>query len=366
MLKAPRHRFITEYYARIGSKERKLHADDPDWQALLLEVSYQTEEAIALRKGGDSWTWTSSCSSPAIVCAMLESLDVAKGMSVLELGTGSGWNAALLSVLSGCSGRVRSIEMQPDVAEDARRHLRAAGFSEVEVRTGDGVHGLSDGAPYDRIIVTAASRDIAPAWFEQLAPEGRLLVPFEIPGLVSPLLLIERNRDGMRARFTGHAEFMHMLGAEAALSAMTPQNDHGLTKLMRLVPRVYPVPWTSEEGARDWSLRLSLLFYLHLADPRAVAVQLEGGHWDAYAGLWDRDKEGLALIGPAQTIGYGDPTVYDELLEHCACWTELGRPGIADYEFRPLSVGDTLGPGEVGAISRKSIVLAGRIVSRRA
>ncbi|MGH3867049.1 MAG: protein-L-isoaspartate O-methyltransferase family protein [Pseudonocardiaceae bacterium] len=104
---------------------------------------------------------SSSCSKPSIVAGMLDALDVCPGHAVLEIGTGSGWNAALLCRRVGTRGRVVSIDVDPVIAEAARAALASAGYSPLMI-TGDGVEGHPDGAPYDRVVVTAAVREIVP------------------------------------------------------------------------------------------------------------------------------------------------------------------------------------------------------------
>jgi protein-L-isoaspartate(D-aspartate) O-methyltransferase len=133
------------------------------------------DEAIVTRYR-DGWP-VSSASQPAMIAAMLEQLRPPEGGSVLEIGAGTGYNAALLSALVGASGRVVSIDIDPEVAEEARGHLAQAGAGNVEVICGDGAQGWAGRAPYDGIIVTAGASDLAPAWVSQLAPGGRLVMP---------------------------------------------------------------------------------------------------------------------------------------------------------------------------------------------
>jgi protein-L-isoaspartate(D-aspartate) O-methyltransferase len=126
---------------------------------------------------------TSAASQPAVVATMLEHLRPAEGASILEIGAGTGYNAALLATLVGSAGRVVTVDIDPDVAEEAEAHLSQAGISNVEVICGDGAQGWPDNAPYDGIIVTAGASDIAPAWVGQLAPAGRLVVPLSLRGV---------------------------------------------------------------------------------------------------------------------------------------------------------------------------------------
>ncbi len=124
-------------------------------------------------------TVVSSCSQPSMVALMLEQLSVQPGQRVLEIGAGTGYNAALLRHLVGPGGRVVSIDLDPDICAEARARTEAAG-AEVEVEVGDGALGWPPAAPFDRIEVTAAAGDLPAAWWEQLGDAGKLVVPLHL------------------------------------------------------------------------------------------------------------------------------------------------------------------------------------------
>lgn len=132
----------------------------------------------------------SSASQPTMVAQMLEQLDVREGDHALEIGTATGYNAALLAFLVGEAGRVVSVEIEDDLAARAEESLGATGFAQVRVVRGDGRTGYLPGAPYDRIIITAGVQEVAPAWLDQLAEGGRLVVP-----------LVNLTGDGMSVLF---------------------------------------------------------------------------------------------------------------------------------------------------------------------
>lgn len=155
---------------------------------------------------------TSSASQPAIVAAMLELLDPLQGASILEIGSGTGYNAALLAELVGPSGRVVSVEIQPEVASEAAAHLVAVGLENVEVVCADGFEGHAARRPYDRIIVTAGASDLAPAWVDQLARGGRLVLPLSIRGVQQCVAFIKEDEGSLRSAAACEGGFMPLQG----------------------------------------------------------------------------------------------------------------------------------------------------------
>lgn len=134
----------------------------------------------------------SAASQPSIVALMLEQLAVAPGDRVLEIGAGTGYNAALLAHLAGDGGCVVTLDVDEDIVDGARCALAEAGFSRVTVVRGDGALGYAMNAPYDRIIATVGSPDVPPAWQDQIVPGGRIVVPFRVRGSVTRSVAFDR------------------------------------------------------------------------------------------------------------------------------------------------------------------------------
>ncbi len=132
-------------------------------------------------------------SQPYVVAFMTEALRARPGMKVLEVGTGSGYQAAVLSQI-GC--RVYTIEIVQALADSARTRLARLGYDGIEVRHGDGYLGWPEAAPFDGIILTAAPDEVPPVLLAQLAPGGRLVAPVGEEGAVQMLVLIEKDANG--------------------------------------------------------------------------------------------------------------------------------------------------------------------------
>lgn len=166
-----------------------------------LEAVYR-DDAILTKRDAQGMPISSS-SQPAIMAKMLELLDVWPGAGVLEIGAGTGYNAALLAHLAGPSGKVTSIDIDQELARRARRALRDAGVSATVV-AGDGRQGHPPSAPFDRIIVTASGDEIPRAWLQQLSDGGRLVLPVRLDPERSAIQLIAvLERRGAKLRSVG-------------------------------------------------------------------------------------------------------------------------------------------------------------------
>lgn len=172
--------------AAMRTVERHLFVPDAS-----LEEAYRNDTVIT-RRDSDGVA-TSSASGPWLVGLMLDQLQARPGMRVLEIGGGTGYNAALIAELVGRQGHVTAVEITPDVTEEARNALASAGVTNVEMICGDGEYGHPPNAPYDRIIATAGVWELPDAWADQLAPGGILVVPLRMKGLTRTVAF---RRDG--------------------------------------------------------------------------------------------------------------------------------------------------------------------------
>jgi protein-L-isoaspartate(D-aspartate) O-methyltransferase len=141
--------------------------------------------------------WGQTISQPFIVALMTELLDLQPEDKVLEIGTGSGYQAAVLGEMAR---EVWSIEVIPALARTAASALAGEGYSNIQLRTGNGALGWPDQAPFDAIIVTAAGPEIPPALIEQLGPGGRMIIPVGPHHLDQELVLVTKDPAGAVTR----------------------------------------------------------------------------------------------------------------------------------------------------------------------
>ncbi|MGW1746513.1 methyltransferase domain-containing protein [Streptomyces sp. NPDC002092] len=191
----PRHLFVPYYYVGVvGGYERRWgESPDPRTRERWLRGAYEDAPLATRLRDGEL---LSSSSQPSLMAKMLAELRVEDGNRVLEIGAGTGYNAALLAHRLGEDDLVTTVDLEPEITESARQHLAAAGYHPAVV-TGDGARGVPERGPFDRIIATCALTSIPRAWLAQCNPGARILAPFAT-GLIA---LTVRNAAHAEGRF---------------------------------------------------------------------------------------------------------------------------------------------------------------------
>ena len=207
----PRNDPCTLRQSPLRSAQRPVHAAVGSVQITTLIA--RSSETKARRSPERLWSF---------VLRMLDLLRLAPGHRVLEIGAGSGWNAALMGAMVGPAGHVTSLEIVPELAEGARAAVQRIGASHVEIVTADAGNGYAPGAPYDRVVFTAGAHDLGQRFHEQITDGGLLLIPLkvaEMPG--HRLFLLRHDDDHFQSVFSTPCGFVPMTG-EYAAEAATP------------------------------------------------------------------------------------------------------------------------------------------------
>jgi protein-L-isoaspartate(D-aspartate) O-methyltransferase len=243
------------------------------------------EDAAIMTKSGERGFPISSSSQPAIMAVMLQLLRLRAGHRVLEVGAGTGYNAALMAHLAGRDGHVVTVDIDPEMVERARAHLAAAGVEGVEVVPADGAAGWPPGAPFDRVIVTAGTDDVSPAWMDQLVEEGRLVLPLGLAGPMQQCVALVRRGGVLAGEELCPCGFMPLRGEMAP--GPEPVDDQ-------------LAGWLSAGGSDTGrsvpaaDLRAGFAMWLALTRDGYVAA---GTGAAAGAGPGLRDGRGAALVG---------------------------------------------------------------------
>ena len=293
------------------------------------------DDAITTQTGSGGMA-TSSSSQPSIMALMLAQLDPQPGDRVLEVGAGTGYNAALLAHLVGPGGQVTTIDIDPTITQAAQANLDRAGVgvgadpvAEVEVRTGDGWLGAADRAPFYRIQATVGVWDLAPAWADQLAPTGTLVAPLWLHAGVHVTAAFTRPAGDarLRSRQVAGCDFVRLRGPHAGpadivevqpgLLATVDHVDDDLLARLRGLLATTPVC----EAAPPIPKGMGWFARLALDEPDAIQLLASGdGDEEELRGLFNPTptNPGLALVLPSegQLVGFGDQASLSRLRAH--------------------------------------------------
>jgi len=349
-LAEPRERYVPEITQRDG-----------------LEAVYRPEAALVTVRDSNGAT-LSSASAPGVMAPMLEALDLSPGLRVLEIGTGTGYNAALLSRLVGDAGKVTSVEVHSGIARQARRHL-AEGGHRVRVVVGDGRTGWPSAAPFDRIIATASSSYVPLAWRDQVTDGGLVVLPlgfgagFETQAIVS----LRRDGDVFRSTVVFPGGFIPLratgdthspIAAPPSLTASTTSGAKGSTLARltgpplgrlseahrrRLLSNVLSPARSLKTFAASHTPGLLLFLSLH---PAAQTVRCSFGSRFGVGVVGARGNSFAALtctVGkPGRVEAWGDAAAEGTLGALIDEWRRAGKPALGnlavtiDYESAEL------------------------------
>ncbi len=332
----PRHLFLPDaiWPGRSGMNrqtDRVLRSEEPEvwWSAVYRDAPITTQWDDGTYTGpGKGKVPTSSNSMPTMVFSMLDALDVGTGHKVLEIGTGTGWNAALLSHRVGAENVV-TVEVDEASARDARGRLKAAGFEPLTV-VGDGADGYAEGAPYDRVIATCSIGSVPRQWVAQTKPGGLIVAPWGPTYGGEAVVRLAVAEDGTATGwFLGSSAFMR-------LRAQRTERKHVRAYLKG---RKWPADGrqsmtsVSPDSVGDWPVMFAIGVQVPDAFPWAETYD------DGSYTLWLRDT----AVTSWATVDFvprrkefevyqsGPRDLWDEVVAAYRWWDEQGRPGFERF-----------------------------------
>lgn len=291
-------------------------------------------DKVLITKWDDTGVAISSASQPAMVAIMLEQLRLERGHSVLEIGAGTGYNAALLARLAG---RVITIDIDEEIAHAARARL--ADVPNAEVRTGDGWAGVPDHAPYDRIELTVGTSDISVAWRDQLRDGGLLVLPLWLRVGVQLSVAFRREGDILRSEGVYDCGFQRFRGPHSGPEGFVAiggghfvilddaADAEPLRELLRRTPREERAPLIDP----------AVFARIALDEPRTLALSDLSGA--LRPGLYDAGS--VVVIDTRRMLTYGSPSARDRLIDGLGTARPLDRSRLrVTVAFRDAAAGD--------------------------
>jgi protein-L-isoaspartate(D-aspartate) O-methyltransferase len=333
-LATPRHRFVRRY--RLwGVKEWSVVNEENLEQHL---ATLYADRALVLF-GEDDNDVPSTISQPSFVLRILDMLQLEPGQKVFELGTGSGWNAALMGHIVAPEGCIYSLELIPEVAQTASATMEALGIKNVNVIKGDAGEGYVAGAPYDRAIFTAGAYDLPHPFFEQIKEGGLLLIVIKSEGGGDTLSVLRKEHDHFESIESIPCGFVQMRG-KYQLDSLKPIELESLPEwadLKRQPVGTRPF-WWGGKGKHDFPWRtLAIRSFLGITEPSFRAFKVESNEHireQYYFGLWDQEQKSLVLAKDDLLLSYGNPSAEERLMKALERWIKLGMPSAASFGLR--------------------------------
>ena len=332
-----RHRLLETFYHRGAEGRVRIRHDPAHPREEHLELIYA--DTVLATRYIDGLP-ASSTSQASLVARMLELLDLAEGMRVLEVGAGTGYNAALMAEIVGDQRLVITTDVLEDVVDQTARLLADAGYPRIRVLLRDGFEGAPADGPFDRIVATVGCSDLSPQWAGQLAGGGAMLVPLQHAD-GHPLVLLRRDGDVLRGKMVTWTGFMPVRGPlyieDLWPRGMAMADPAEVVHEPDPEPRFGP-PW-SDEPCYPADDEADFLFFLGLADRRACSALDGPGLSDGLGGWATVARDGIRW--------WKDADLARELDRHYRDWDARGRPALGDYQvsFVPVDAACVPPPG---------------------
>lgn len=334
----PRHRFVHRFRANSDGPLHDLDADPIS----LLPVVYHGQPLTHVAADGTPLPSTNS--EAAYVLWLVERLGVEPTQQILEIGSGSGWLLAVMAHLAGPEGAVTGIEIIPSLADQSRADLAELGRGNARVLTADATCEPISGAPFDRVIITAATWSLPAAFFDLVAEGGKLLVPLRLPRDEGcEVTLLRRESCGFRAEWSFPGFFVPLVGASQSAEIARVRIDEWTVQAgIDAEPSLsYPFWFASLAPSLPGTASPAFRRHLAMTEPgftifEPAAARPAAAKWLSDFGLLDGKAGSAAIMRAGRLIGYGAPTATRQLLESYRRWCDLGMPGPTAYKLQVI------------------------------
>jgi protein-L-isoaspartate(D-aspartate) O-methyltransferase len=320
---------------------------------LPLDKAY-ADEAVPIKRDS-SGVVLSSSSQPSMMALMFRQLRLYPGNNVLEIGTGTGYNAAIMQHMVGDDGNITSIELDLDLARQARDNLLRAGMGQVNVVHADGAMGYAPRASYDRIIATVGIWDVPDAWVKQLKPSGIIVAPLWMDGFQVSAAFTPQPDGTLYSQVNFPCGFIHLRGLAAgpqvfmrvgslalASNAVEDLDSAALHSLLSAdaEPNFLSIALKSSEYWHGFLPFLTLnipegyTFAVYAVDDEQQPYGIQG---HGFALITNGSACFASYQGQGETHCFGGADAFLALQDCMASWDRLGRPGSRDLRLELLS-----------------------------
>lgn len=335
--KVKRHYFAPTVYEENNGdiEEYTLNYNNP--RTDILKKIY-TDRPIAVLMGKGNVISTSS--QPFVMAAMLSDGHADIDRSVLEIGTGSGYNAAVLAEITGSTDNVTTVEIERTVSRFARGNLQRAGYGNIDVINADGGRGYKENAPYDSVIVTCGAPEIPFA--DQVKEGGYIALPLVSRGMETLTSMQRINKDLFRGTMSIFVRFLHFEGVYSdknqfskKVGALQRLIESHAERSSSLESQLGDIMLDENTDMQSRNQRMNFQFYLAVSNSNAMLYESDREGFESGYAIWNRTggvKEmGFTVMFRDSIFKWGSKKSEESLSRSYKEWIDMGKPGLEDY-----------------------------------
>ncbi len=330
-LSIPREDFIWSVWKKENGEWKSYPVKKNELSQETAEMIYKDSSIPILVENDEI---ISSSSQTAVMSVMIEEADIRRGDKVLEIGTGSGYNAAIINQIVGKEGKVVTLEINDTVYNLAKAAFKNTGLSEdIVLLKRDAVTGVPEHAPFDVIIVTTSSPEIPHIWFDELKEGGRIVMPYVVRGSEILIRLVKLNDYILFGEGIHYVVFTRLKGVSATKHFPLFKNEFISLKEIIEEYGMVDAPLTRTFSSLSRRDRLDFAFFVatHCENSFSMLTEDEKKVY----GIIMEEGSGMGVIAILEdrVIKWGAHSAHYEFKNLFNRWKELGKPGLRDYKI---------------------------------